>query len=106
MSWQLSCPRLLAEVNTLCSDHGPLRWQPVFYSLVPLCLFCVQVRAAIVAAGLPSLVMLLSTSQEGEVYVYEVSAVGVDGFTFSTRIRIPGALVSMFLCAYHCVLSN
>lgn len=35
-------------------------------------------------------IALLLFLQEGEVYVYRVSATGVDGTSFSAKIRVPG----------------
>lgn len=35
--------RLLAEVNVLSSDDGPLRWESMFHGLVPVSLYCIKV---------------------------------------------------------------
>jgi len=41
--------------------------------------------------------MLSLCSQEGEVYVYCVSATGVDGTSFSAKIRVPGMYLKGYL---------
>ena len=91
------------EVNTLSSDHGPLRWQPLFHSLIPVSLHCIQVSYDPNFQYLANLLNVKSwfqlcftptpALQEGSVYVYRVSGSGVTGTSFSVDIKVPGKCV-------------